>query len=145
MTRSEGAEPHRCQLQMPPDLHGQVWIRVSRACASSGLPCRFASLTRAAPRECSLTRAARRGCSTFVTLVSLGFDRDRREFGIRAETLRRQYRLGEVEAEELIGTVVISHRQAAQSQKPGTKRDDKSAFQDHLRPPEMTKTPTDIM
>ena len=28
---------YRCQPQMPPDLHGQVWMRVSRACASSGL------------------------------------------------------------------------------------------------------------
>jgi hypothetical protein len=28
---------HRCQPQMAPDVHGQVWMRVSRACASSGL------------------------------------------------------------------------------------------------------------
>src|SRR6188508_1945677 len=41
---------------MPPDLHGQVWIRVSRACASSGLPCRFASFARAAPRGGSAVR-----------------------------------------------------------------------------------------
>src|ERR1700675_927154 len=61
MTRNEGGEPHRCQLQMPPDLHGQVWIRVSRACASSGLLWRFASLTRAAPR-------GRSTCAT-ITLV----------------------------------------------------------------------------
>jgi hypothetical protein len=41
---------YRCQPQMPPDLHGHVWIRVSRACASSGLPWRCASLVRAAAR-----------------------------------------------------------------------------------------------
>jgi hypothetical protein len=35
---------------MPPVRHGQVWIRVSRASASSGLPRRFASFTRAAAR-----------------------------------------------------------------------------------------------
>jgi len=29
---------YRFQLQMPPDLHGQTWIRVSNACASKGLP-----------------------------------------------------------------------------------------------------------
>ena len=28
---------YRCQPQMPPDVHGHFWIRVSRACASSGL------------------------------------------------------------------------------------------------------------
>src|SRR6266436_7119042 len=52
------------QLQMPPDLHGQTWTRVSKACASRGLPCRRASLARAAPcglspRKCAVwTRAA---------------------------------------------------------------------------------------
>src|SRR5882757_6328613 len=35
---------------MPPVRHGQVWIRVSRACASSGLLWRFASFARAAAR-----------------------------------------------------------------------------------------------
>jgi hypothetical protein len=29
---------YRCQPQMAPEVHGQVWMRVSRACASSGLP-----------------------------------------------------------------------------------------------------------
>src|SRR6476646_6580287 len=43
-------EYQRCQAQMPPDLHGHVWIRVSRACASSGLPRRFASFARAGTR-----------------------------------------------------------------------------------------------
>ena len=46
--RNQGLR-YRFQLQMPPDLQGQTWIRVSKACASSGLPCRRASLVRAAP------------------------------------------------------------------------------------------------
>jgi hypothetical protein len=56
-------EYQRCQLQMPPDLHGQTWIRVSRAWASSGLPWRRASLARAAPRGGSA-----RDCLTLGTV-----------------------------------------------------------------------------
>jgi hypothetical protein len=41
---------YRFQSQMPPDLQGQAWIRVSDACASSGLPWRCASFVRASPR-----------------------------------------------------------------------------------------------
>jgi hypothetical protein len=54
----------------PPDLHGHFWIRVSIACASSGLRWRCASLVRAAPFGALFaallglslaTRAVRRG------------------------------------------------------------------------------------
>ncbi len=31
MASAGGARDYRFQLQMPPDLHGQTWIRVSRA------------------------------------------------------------------------------------------------------------------
>ncbi len=51
-SRQSPRPSYRFQLQMPPDRHGQTWIRVSKACASSGLPCRCASLVRAAGRGC---------------------------------------------------------------------------------------------
>src|ERR1700754_2748073 len=48
------------QLQMPPDLQGQTWMRVSIACASSGLVCRRASCARAG----RFVRAGERGLTT---------------------------------------------------------------------------------
>src|ERR1700694_276059 len=51
---------------MPPDLQGRTWIRVSNACASSGLPCRRASFERAAPRGFS-----GRICATLVRGITI--------------------------------------------------------------------------
>src|SRR5215207_3385841 len=59
---------YRFQSQMPPDLQGHFWTRVSMACASSGLPCRRASLVRAGARGFS-TRVA---CFTLGACVILG-------------------------------------------------------------------------
>ena len=66
---------YRFQLQMPPDLQGQTWIRVSNACASKGLPCRRTSFVRAAPRGFS-----GRICATLLPGIydPLGLD----EFGL---------------------------------------------------------------
>src|SRR5208337_2508348 len=61
---------HYFQLQMPPDLHGQAWMRVSMACALSGLRC--ASLVRAAPRGFSARKCATLGCAT-ITLSTATF------------------------------------------------------------------------
>ena len=52
---------YRFQPQMPPDLHGHFWIRVSLACASSGLLCRRTSFVRAGARGFSA-----RACFTLV-------------------------------------------------------------------------------
>src|ERR1700730_363922 len=67
-----GSPPAYCfQLQMPPDLHGQAWMRVSMACAFiSGLRC--ASLVRAAPRGFSARKCATLGCAT-LTLSTATF------------------------------------------------------------------------
>jgi hypothetical protein len=61
---------HYFQLQMPPDLHGQAWMRVSMACALSGLRC--ASLVRATPRGFSARKCATLGCAT-LTLSTATF------------------------------------------------------------------------
>src|SRR5438477_226204 len=58
---------------MPPDWHGHTWIRVSKACASRGLPCRRASLVRTAPRGFSAwTRGfSGRICATLVLEITI--------------------------------------------------------------------------
>src|SRR5438105_524451 len=55
---------YRFQLQMPPVRHGQVWMRVSIARASSGLPWRWASFVRATPRGGVLLACATLGSDT---------------------------------------------------------------------------------
>src|SRR5437879_341552 len=56
-----------------------------------GLGCRLSA------RLCALASAIR-----------LCFDLNRREFGRRPERLRREQRLGKVEAQELVGTILIA-------------------------------------
>jgi len=58
-------------------------------------------------------------------------DRNRREFGRRPKPLRRKHSLRKVEAEELVGTVLIRHRQAAPHQQHRAKHGDENIFQDH--------------
>src|SRR5258708_38907583 len=77
--------------------------------------------------------------------IGLRFDRNRCEFRFRPQPLRRKHRLGKVEAEELVGAVLVRHRGYERYQKPRAKGDGKSSFQDHLRPPEMIKNRTAIM
>src|SRR5438128_2779693 len=58
---------------MPPDLQGHTWIRVSKACASRGLPRRRASFVRTAPRGFSArTRDfSARICATLVLGITI--------------------------------------------------------------------------
>src|SRR5881396_8377 len=58
---------------MPPDLQGHTWIRVSKACASRGLPRRRASFVRAAPRgfsACTRDFSARK-CATLALGITI--------------------------------------------------------------------------
>src|SRR5260370_31201564 len=78
MTHAHARRPtrktHFFQLQMPPDLHGQTWIRVSNACASKGLPCRRTSLVRAATRGFSGRICATLVLGTTILLVLTSLD-----------------------------------------------------------------------
>ena len=120
------------QLQMPPDRQGQTWIRVSDACASSGLPWRCASLVRAAPRGfftpgCAgsgsgdmdareRTSVSARDCAGGDVGIGSGLDRNWRELRRRPKRLRRQHRLRKIEAEEVAGPVLVRDRRAAPRQ-----------------------------
>src|SRR4051812_41308175 len=68
--------------------------------------------------------------------IGSGFDRNRGEFRFRPEPLRRQHDFGKIEAEELVGAILVGDSHAAQHQEPGTNDCRKCTFQDHSRPPE---------
>ena len=70
----------------------------------------------------------------FTSGIGSRLDRNRREFGHRPKPLRRKHRLRKVEAEELVGTVLIRHRQAAPRQQRRAEHSDENIFQDHGRP-----------
>src|SRR6267143_678553 len=90
-----------------------------------------------ASRELGSSRAARFLRARMRSLASgigSGLDRNRREFRRRPKPLRRKYRLRKVEAEELVGTVLIRHRQAAPRQQRRAKHGGENIFHDHGRP-----------
>src|SRR6266849_1120833 len=70
----------------------------------------------------------------FASRIGSGLDRNRREFRRRPKPLRRKYRLRKVEAEELVGTVLIRHRYAAPRQQRRAKHGGENILQDHGRP-----------
>ena len=67
------------------------------------------------------------------TVIGLCLDRNRLELCRRAERLRRQHGPGEIEAEELARTIVVSQRHATQSQASGTNGCNENAFQDRQK------------
>src|SRR5229473_3226778 len=64
-------------------------------------------------------------------------DRNRREFGTRPKRFRRKHRLGKVEAEELVGTVLIRLRRTAPRQQHSANRGRQNRFQNHVMSAEM--------
>src|SRR6266403_1485418 len=70
------------------------------------------------------------------------FDLDRHELRGRPKRLRRKHGLGKIEAEELVGTVLIRHCQTAPCQQRRANDGNKNIFQDHSKPPEILKEGT---
>jgi hypothetical protein len=64
------------------------------------------------------------------------FDGNRGELRFRPQPLRRKHGSGEIEPEELAGTILVRPRRTAQCQEPDTKYYRNGTFQDHSWPPE---------
>src|ERR1700688_565155 len=71
--------------------------------------------------------------------IAARLHRKRLEFGRRTEPIRRQHCPGKVEAEELVGTILVSDRHPAPSQKQGAGDGDEQILQDYSKPPEIRK------
>ena len=149
--------PYRCQLQMPPDRHGQVWIRVSRACASSGFRAASPVLRGRRLRRLRhwLTRRRHLGFARLCAGLSARSTCSphpccrRRDRPLpRSEPARTgpPGRAALATAPPWKGRArrtrpddIRPQSHAAQRQKPGAKQCNKSTFQDHQRPPEINK------
>src|SRR5258707_7271896 len=74
-----------------------------------------------------------------ASVIGFRLDRNRRELRGRPERLGGKQRLGKIEAQELVGTVLIRQRWTAPSEPHRTEDGHANIFQDHSRPPEMLK------
>lgn len=77
------------------------------------------------------------GLPAFASGIAPRLHRKRPEFRRRPERLRREHCLGKVEAEELIGTVLVRDRHTAPSQEQGASDGEENILQDHSRPREI--------
>ena len=127
--RSDGAEAKTDASDA--DLEASVWPKLpprkARAAKTSVKP--DAEKARAAAHTNARVKLAKRHSNPL--------DAHRRKPGLRPDPLRREYRLGKLELEELTLMILIRERRAANDQNAGTNRCNKSTFQDHRGPPEM--------
>src|SRR5258706_12088940 len=79
-----------------------------------------------------------RGCD-LASAISPGFKLNRHELRGRPKWLRRKHRPGEIQAEELVGTVLVRDSQTVPRQQRRANDRGENIFQDHSRPREIPK------
>lgn len=82
---------------------------------------------------------------SIAAAIGSRLDRNRRELRCRPKRLRRKHRLGKVEPEELVGTLLIRDSQPAPRRERRAKDGDENVFRDHSRPPETLKKATSLI
>jgi len=89
------------------------------------------------------TRTVASGIGSWIgSSIGSCLDRNRCEFSRRPKRFRRKHRLGKVEAEELVGTVLICLRRTTPRQQHSANCGRQNSFQNHVRFAEMLGSTT---